>query len=123
MVQEACSMNTITIFPENPHAPSPRFRAVAGEKQSVGATAGEALDALTAQLGQPQATTLVVVQPMQPDALFTAEQQQRLAELIARWRAAWDAGAPFSPTEQAELDALVEAELRAAVQRSANLAQ
>jgi hypothetical protein len=115
-------MNTITIFPENPRAPTPRFRAVAGEKQSVGATAGEALDALTAQLGEPQATTLVFVQPMQADALFTAEQQQRLAELMTRWRAARDAGALFPPAEQAELDTLVAAELRAAMQRSEALA-
>jgi hypothetical protein len=116
-------MNTITIFPENPQAPTPRFRAVSGEKQSVGATAGEALDALTAQLGEPRATTLVVVQPMQVDALFTAEQQQRLAELMARWRAARDAGTLLPADEQAELDALVEAELHAAMQRSTALAQ
>jgi hypothetical protein len=116
-------MNTITIFPENPKAAVTQFRAVAGEKQSVGATAGEALDALTAQLGEPQATTLVVVQPQQADALFTAEQQQRLAELMTRWRAARDSGTPFPPEEQAELDSLVEVELRAALQRSADLAR
>jgi hypothetical protein len=116
-------VDTITIFPENATSPARRFRAVAGEKQSVGATAGEALDALTAQLGEPQATTLVVVQPMQADALFTAEQQRRLAELVARWRAAREAGIPFPPEEQAELNALVESELRAATQRSAALAR
>jgi hypothetical protein len=55
---------------------------------------------------------------MQPDTLFTAEQQQRLAELMARWRAARDTGSPFPPNHRAELDALVEAELRAASQRS-----
>lgn len=113
-------MTTITIFPKNPQAQTPRFRAVAGEKQSVGATAGEALDALTAQIGGPSATTLVVVQPMRPDALFTAEQQRRLGELMVRWR---DAGAPLASEEQAELDALVEAELRGAIQRSADLAR
>src|SRR5277367_6531980 len=116
-------MNTITIFPEDPRSQPSRFHAVAGEKQSVGATAGEALDALTAQLEKPQGTTLVVVQPMQPDPLFTAEQQQRLAELISRWRAARDAGMAFPPQEQAELDALVEEELRAAIRRSEALAR
>lgn len=116
-------MTTITIFPENPQTQPPRFRAVAGEKESVGATVGEALDALTAQIGGPDATTLVVMQPMRPDMLFTAEQQRRLAELMARWRAARDAAALFSPDEQTELDALVEAELHAAVQRSADLAR
>jgi hypothetical protein len=116
-------MNTITIFPEDPGAQMPRFRAVAGEKQSVGATAGQALDALTTQLGDPQATTLVVVHSMQADALFTAAQQQRVAKLMTRWRSARDAGTPFPPEEQTELDALVEAELRAAIQRSAALAR
>jgi response regulator of citrate/malate metabolism len=58
---------------------------------------------------------------MRPDELFTAEQQQRLAELLARWRAARDTGASLPPQEQAELDALVQAELRAATERSAAL--
>jgi hypothetical protein len=38
-------MTTITILPEDKS-----FRAVAGERESIGRTAGEALDALTAQL-------------------------------------------------------------------------
>ncbi len=114
-------MTTIAIIPDNPSSSTPRFRAIAGEVQSVGATAGQALDALRAQLGEPEQTTLVVVQPMRPDALFTAAQQQRLAELMDRWRAARDAGTALPPQEQAELDALVEAELRAATDRSASL--
>jgi hypothetical protein len=65
----------------------------------------------------------IAVPPMQPDDLFTAAQQQRLAELMARWRAARDAGTPFPPEEQAELDALAESELRAASERSARLAR
>jgi hypothetical protein len=117
-------MTTITIVPEHALAAPPRFRAVAGEKQSVGATAGEALDALTAQLGEPpSSTTLVVVQSMKADAFFTAEQQRRMAELLARWRAARDAGTRLPAEEQAELDALVEAELRAAVQRTEAMAR
>jgi hypothetical protein len=59
---------------------------------------------------------------MQPDKLFSAEQQQRLAELMTNWRIARDAGTSLPPEEQAELDALVEVELRAACQRSATLA-
>jgi hypothetical protein len=114
-------MTTIAIVPENPQELPRRFRAVAGEAQSVGATIGEALDALQAQLGGAEQTTLVVVQPMRPDDLFTAAQQQRLTDLLARWRAARDAGAPLPPEEQAELDALVDAERRAACERSAAL--
>ncbi|HWG41618.1 MAG TPA: hypothetical protein VN688_02450 [Gemmataceae bacterium] len=44
-----------------------------------------------------------------------------MTELLARWRAARDAGTPLPSQEQAELDALVEAELRAATKRSAVL--
>jgi hypothetical protein len=61
--------------------------------------------------------------PLQADELFTAEQQQRLAELMERWKAARDAGNPLPPEEQAELDALVEAEQRAAIERSAALSR
>jgi hypothetical protein len=63
------------------------------------------------------------MQAMRPDAWFTAEQRQRLADLMARWRAARDAGVPFHPEEQAELDGLVKAELEAAARRSAALAR
>ena len=79
------------------------------------------LDALTARTGPPQDTTLVVVQPMRPDTFFTADQQRRLAELMARWRVARDAGAALDPQEQAELEALVRAEVRAAGERAAAL--
>jgi hypothetical protein len=114
-------MTTIAIVPAHlPDSPT-SFRAVAGDAQSVGATVGQALDALRAQIGVAEQTTLVVVQPMQPDERFTALQQQRLAELMDRWRAARDAGTVLPPQEQAELEALVEAELRAAKERSAAL--
>jgi hypothetical protein len=114
-------MTTIAIVPDNPQGSPSCFRAVAGESQSVGATVGQALDALREQMGVSEQTTLIVVQPMRPDELFTAVQQQRLAELLAGWRAARDVGTPLPPQEQAELDALVEAELRAASERSAAL--
>jgi hypothetical protein len=58
-------MTTIAIVPDNPRSSPTTFRAVAGDIQSVGATVGQALDALTAQLGEPQETTLVIVQPAQ----------------------------------------------------------
>jgi hypothetical protein len=102
-------MTTIAIIPDDRGTSPTTFRAVAGDVQSVGATVGQALDALTAQLGEPLETMLIVVHPLRPDTFFTAAQQQRLAELPAQ--------------EQAELDALVEAELRAASQRSAALAR
>jgi hypothetical protein len=111
-------MPTIAIVPDNPQGSPSRFHAIAGEVYSVGATVGQALDALRAQLAGPEQTTLVVVQPMRSDELFTAVQQQRLAELLNHWRSARDAGTVLPPQEQAELDALVEAELSAATERS-----
>jgi hypothetical protein len=115
-------MTTITIVPESPGAPATKYRAVAGKAQAVGKTAGEALDALTSQLGEDTESGMVlVVQFRRPDAFFTAEQQERLQQLMTRWREARDSGGALPPEEQSELDALVEAELRASAARAAAL--
>jgi hypothetical protein len=90
-------------------------------KQSSGATAGAALDALTAQLSPDETSTLVIVQSLRPDQFFTAAQQQRLEQLMARWRTARDQNTHLPVPEQAELEALIEAELHAATQRAAAL--
>jgi len=55
-------MTKVDILEETAESGKPTFRAVAGDKQSVGRSAGEALDALTAQLPADEAGTLVVVQ-------------------------------------------------------------
>ena len=114
-------MTTIAIFPVNQDSQTIRYRAITNRLQSVGRTAGEALDALTAQFDTTCSGTLVVVQPLRPDAFFSADQQRRLGELMAQWRAARDGKAAITAEEQTELDALVEAELQAATQRAANL--
>ena len=98
------------------------YHAVAGNKQSQGKTAGEALDALTAQLSEDESSTLVIVQNLRPDSYFDSTQQKRLAELMDRWRAARDSGQELSSAEQSELSALIEAELRATTARAASLA-
>jgi hypothetical protein len=115
-------MTTIAIVPESVGPPQ-RYRAVAGNKQSVGKTAGEALDALTAQLDEAERGTLVVVQSFRPDAFFTAPQRQRLEELWGRWRAAREAGKALAPEEQAELEALVQAEVQGSAERAQALLQ
>ena len=97
------------------------YRAVAGAERSQGHTAGEALDALTVQLAEDEATTLIIVQTLRPDPYFDAGQQQRVAELMERWRAARDAGTDLPAQEQAELEALVEDEVHASGRRSAAL--
>ena len=95
------------------------YRAVAGAHQAVAKTVGGALDALTAQLPPEESGTLVVVQNHRADQFFTAQQQQRLEELMGRWRTARASGKSLSPSEQSELNALVDAEARASGERAA----
>ncbi len=114
-------MTTIAIVPESPSAAGSRFRATAGQHQSVGRTPGEALDAITSQLNESESNSLAVVLQMRPDRFFTEVQQSRLADLMQQWRTARDGGMPFSPAEQAELEQLTAAELAGATQRAASL--
>jgi len=97
------------------------YCADAGDKRSHGATAGAALDALTAQLPPDESDTFVILQNGRPDPFFTAVQQQRLAQLMAAWRSAQQTGAAWSADNQAELQALVDAEVRASAARAAAL--
>ena len=60
----------------------------------------------------------MIVQQFRPDQFFTAEQQQRLCELMSCWRAARDTGQTLPPDEQVELEALVEAQLEGSAQRA-----
>ena len=114
-------MSTISVFPEA--GPHPRvYRAVSGERQAIGPTVGEAVDRLTEQFGEPETTTLVVVQPMKPDRFFSAEQIRRLAELMSKWRSARDSGTSLPADEQAELEALIAAELEGMIERTKALA-
>ena len=114
-------MTTISILPENPGGPATAYRAIAGSVESVGRTAGEALDGVMAQLDATARGTLAVVQQLQPDEFFTAQQQQRLGELMDLWRQARDAGGSFPLELQSELTTLVDAEVQAAGTRAAAL--
>ena len=114
-------MTKVAILPIPTEQGDLAYHAVAGEKHAQGKTAGEALDALTAQLSADEASTLVIVQSLRPDHFFNAAQQERLAALMARWRAARDQGQTLPVDEQTELEALVEAELRASAARAAAL--
>ena len=116
-------MTTVAILPVSDANGEKIYRAVAGDKQSIGKTAGEALDALTAQLEGDEFSTLLIIQSFRPDWFFSAFQQQRLSELMNLWRTARDQGQTLPPERQAELDRLVEAELKAATARTAALVQ
>jgi hypothetical protein len=116
-------MTTVAILPVSDASGERIYRAVAGDKQSTGKTAGEALDALTAQLEGDEFSTLLIIQSFRPDWFFSTEQQQRLSDLMNLWRTARDEGQSLPPEQQAELDSLVEAELKAATARTAALVQ
>lgn len=94
------------------------YRAVAGSVQAMGRTAGEALDALAERLGPEEAKTLVIVRNLTADRYFTAEQRQRLEQLMARRRQAEDGDAAWTHDDEGELEQLVDAELRAATKRA-----
>lgn len=114
-------MTSVAIMPVTKTGGEVRFYALAGDKKSHGRTPGAALDALTDQMAEEDLNTLIIVQNFRPDRFFDAGQRQRLAELMDRWRADRDAGAALPRPFQAELDALIEAELRASADRTAAL--
>jgi hypothetical protein len=116
-------MTTVAILPISDASGEKSYRAIAGDKYSIGKTAGQALDALTIQLGETEFSALLVIQSFRPDSFFSAEQQEKLSELMNLWRLARDQGQELPLKQQAELDRLVEAELRAATARTAALMQ
>ena len=59
--------------------------------------------------------------PFQPDVFFTAAQQARLSELMEKWRSARDGKGTLLPDESKELELLVNTELQAAADRTANM--
>jgi hypothetical protein len=111
-------MTTVSILPETGTSLPGGYRAIAGARNSRGPTAGAALDALSAQLDDEEAGTLVVVQNMKPDRFFTAAQQARLKELFDAWRTARDSGGVFPDGDRAELEALTMTELKASGSRA-----
>jgi hypothetical protein len=111
-------MTTISIEAEQTNAGEKTYRAMTGAYQSVGRTVGEALDGLLHQLNQEETGTFVIVNNWRPDRFFTATQQQRLGELMTRWREARDTQTPLPQPEQTELEALADAELEAATERA-----
>ena len=114
-------MTTVAILPVRTASGDISYQAVAGEKRSKGKTAGEALDAMTAQLTEDESSTLAIVQNGRPDHFFSVTQQQRLKALMERWRLARDTNDQLSQDEQAELEALIDAELQASSDRAAAL--
>ena len=103
-------MSTVSISAEKDKGNRIRFRAIAEGYETFGATMGEALDALTAQVDMA-AGAVVLLQKYAPDDLFSAPQYARMQELLTRRPS-------LTETEQAELEELVDAELEAAALRT-----
>ncbi len=115
------AMTKVAVYHESADPESMPFRAVSGRNQAMGRTAGEALDALAAQLPQEDADTLVIVRNMSPDRFFSAGQRRRLEELMALRREAIATNSLLTAQQEAELEQLVDAEVRAATDRATAL--
>ncbi len=85
-------------------------------------TIGEALDALTVQFENGDKETLFIVQRFQPDEFFTAEQQNRLAQLMQKLRQTGAENRTMNPKEKTELESLIDAELEGSAKRTAKIA-
>lgn len=114
-------MTKIAIAPVQTKNGNLFFNAIAGNKQTKGKTAGEALDALSEQLGEEEGGTLIIVQNYRSDHFFGVRQQKRLDDLMVLWRTARDKGVKFPLEKQKELDSLVELELLASAKRATEL--
>ena len=100
-------MTKVTILPVFAQNEQQSYLAVAGDKQSLGSTVGEALDAVMSQLQNGESSTFVIVQQSKPDKFFDAEQQAQLAQLMNDWREARDTNVDFPESAQAELERLL----------------
>jgi hypothetical protein len=112
-------MTRVTVLKDGADDQAATYRAVGGHAQAMGRTAGEAVDALAAQLPEDQAATLLIVRDLRPDHFFPAERRRRLDELMVRWRAGRDSGTTLPAEERDELERLVEEEVQAAADRAA----
>jgi hypothetical protein len=107
-------MTSFAIRTEDGELGEPRFCAVAGDRQSVGRTMGEALDALTADWGDEIQGAVVLIPRFGPDEYFTGEQYRQMQELLSR-------RASLTAEERKELEALIDAELDGTVARTDSL--
>jgi hypothetical protein len=68
-------MTTVAILPISNINGEKSYRAIAGDKQSTGKTAGQALDSLITQLGEADFFGMLIIQICQPDSNFLKELQ------------------------------------------------
>lgn len=68
-------MTTVAILPISNINGEKSYRAIAGDKQSTGKTAGQALDSLITQLGETNFNGMIIIQNYHPDLNFLKELQ------------------------------------------------
>jgi uncharacterized FlgJ-related protein len=108
-------MKTVVVLPNNRNAEN--YRAISGKKTSFGKTIGEAIDSINEQL-KNEPNPVIFIQDFEPDEFFTAEQQQRLSELMEKLRQAQAGSYKMDAKEREELEALIDAELDGSAQRT-----
>lgn len=113
-------MTTIQILQEAQPQGGWRYRAIYERHHAAGATPGAALDALEDTL-PADSGTVVILQKFKADRYFGEQQQTRLAELMARLQASRAQGRELSPPAMAELEALIEQELRSTMLRAEDI--
>lgn len=84
----------------------------------LGKSAGEALNALLADLAPDETVNKIILRRLGPDEYFGEAQIRRLQTLTERLRVAREGGPRLSAEEQAELEQLVEQEEEAVARRS-----
>ncbi|KAA3658120.1 MAG: hypothetical protein DWQ04_26075 [Chloroflexi bacterium] len=116
-------LQTIGIFQESGKRNKGVYRAVRGQQQAEGKTPGQALDSLEKLLTTEEkiASSLVILQRFQADALFSTSQIERLQELMAQFQTSINDDKAFSLEEKAELEELIDAEWIAAIARGATI--
>ncbi len=68
-------MTKVAVLEDNDGAHQVSFRAVTAGNQAMGRTAGEAMDALTSQLPDGGADTLIIVRSLRPDQFSSNTQR------------------------------------------------
>jgi len=117
-------MAALEILQEIEQAGRTRYRARWGNRQVAAETPGQALDAIYEMGGQGDEgrTTVILLHRCGPDRFFSEREQTRLGELMSAFDDSHQGGALLSAAEETELEAMVEAELRASAERAAALA-
>jgi hypothetical protein len=111
-------MTSVAILPiTNPDGQT-AYQAISGNHRAIGKTAGEALDALHAQLPNLTPAPFMLLQSFQGDRFFNTAQHNRLGQLMHQWRTARDRDQTLEPSPQQELEDLVDAELEGAINRA-----